>query len=121
MNSPISMLNPPSPVSAITWRERSSTCTPLAWPSAVVERADDPLRSGLPNPVPRPQRVQAGVENKDRIAARRVADRARHGLRVNAVLAPLEIALLVQHLIPFPALVGDLVPEPGVGLGRNAL
>jgi hypothetical protein len=39
MNSPISMLNPPSPDSAITWRERSSACTPLAWPSAVPTAA----------------------------------------------------------------------------------
>ena len=39
MNSPISMLKPPSPVSTITWRERSSAWMPLAWPSAVPTAA----------------------------------------------------------------------------------
>ena len=33
------MLKPPSPQSAMTWRERSSAWMPLAWPSAVPTAA----------------------------------------------------------------------------------
>ena len=45
----------------------------------------------------------------------RVADRAGHGLGMDAVLASRQIGLLVQHLVPFFSFMGDPVPEFGVG------
>src|ERR1700758_4365569 len=80
-NSHISMLKPPSPQRAMTWRSRFTAWMPLAWPRAVptaaegvarrlgfpgveavgragggpeggfVKGADDPLRAALANPV----------------------------------------------------------------------
>ena len=87
----------------------------------IVEGADDPLRSALPDPVGGPQRVEAGVEDEDRIGLGEIADRPRHRLRMDAILAAREVGLLVQHLIPFPTLLGHLVPEAGVALGRDPI
>ena len=82
----------------------------------VVERTDDPLRSALAYPVSRPQRVEPGIQDEDRIACGKIADRPRHGLRVNAVLAARRIGLLAQHVVPLLALRGDAVPEFDVAL-----
>ena len=77
----------------------------------VVERADDPLRAALADPVGRPQRVEPGIEDEDRVARGEIADRARHRLRMDAILAARRIGLPVQHLIPLAALLGHLVAE----------
>src|SRR5712671_2210894 len=103
MNSPISMLKPPSPMSAITWRERSSACTPLACASAV------PTAALLNEPMMR----------CDPVCRIQFANPARYRLRMDTILAALEISLLGEHFIPLPPFVGDLVPEFGVGLRRD--
>src|SRR5271154_3743941 len=99
------MLKPPSPQSAMTWRERSSAWMPLAWPKRgptgpVVEGADDPLLAALADPVARPERVEPGVEDEHGVARSEVAHHTRHSLRMNAVLTAREIGLLVQLLVP---------------------
>lgn len=38
---------------------------------------------------------------------------------MDLIVAPLDIGLLVQHRVPFPAFVGDLVPE-SAELGHHA-
>jgi hypothetical protein len=110
MNSPMSMLKPPSPVSAITWRERSSACTPLAWAIAVPTAAllNEPMMRC--DPLCRSQFADHNVfkpvsKNKYRIATGRVADSAGHSLGMDAVLAARQIRLLVQHRVPFLAVI----------------
>src|SRR5580704_18954339 len=63
---------------------------------AIVERADDPLFAALADPVARPERVEPGVEHEHRIARGKIADRTRHRLRMDTILAARKIALLVQ-------------------------
>src|SRR5438105_3303842 len=70
----------------------------------VVEGSDDPLRSVLPYPVAGPECVETGIENEDRVAPCKIANRSRHRLRMNAILAARRIGLLVQHLVPLPAI-----------------
>src|SRR6516164_9514294 len=107
-NSPISILKPPSPVSAMTWRERSRRLdtvglTKRGSHSAVVEGSQDPLRSALPNPVAGPECVQPGIDDEHGVAFGGIADGPRHRLRVDAVAAAVRVRLLVQHLIPLSA------------------
>ena len=85
----------------------------------VVEGADNPLRSALPDPVAGPQRVEAGVEDEYRVAFGEITDRSRYRLRMDAILAACQIGLLVQLLIPFRTLSGHLVPKARIALRRN--
>ena len=82
----------------------------------VVERAHDPLRAGLSDPVRRPQRVQAGVEHEDRVLVGEIADGSGDRLRMDLALAARGIGLLVQHLVPLVPLPGDLVEELRIAL-----
>src|ERR1700677_3749564 len=78
---------------------------------AIVERADDPLLATLADPVTRPERVEPRVEHEHRIARGKIADRTRHRLRMNTILAARKIALFVQHLVPRLAPLRDAIEE----------
>ena len=96
---------------------------PLAWASALPTAAllNEPLRSGLTQPIGRPQRVQAGVKDKNRILLGQVADRPRHRLWMSAILAPVRVGLLVEHRVPFAALGVHLIPKSRVAFGRDVV
>jgi hypothetical protein len=110
------MLKPPSPQSAITCRERSSALDTVGLTErrsdrSVVEGTENPLRSALPYPVGRPERVEAGVQYEDRAALGEIADHARHRLRMYAIRAAAKVRLAIQHVIPFPPLPCDAIPK----------
>src|SRR5262249_17744600 len=67
---------------------------------AVVEGADDPLLAVLTDPVARPECVEAGVDDKHRIARSEVAHRTSHSPRVNSVLAARRIVTSVLYVRP---------------------
>src|SRR5271156_4333524 len=109
------MLNPPSLQRAITWRERCKRLHPIGLTKrrshgSVVEGADNPLRSALPDPVARAKRVQTGVEDEYRIGLGAIADCSGHRLRMDSILTSRRVGLLVEHVIPLLTLVSDLVP-----------
>src|SRR5580658_9465843 len=113
-NSHISMLKPPSPVSTMTWRPRSAAWMPLAMASAVPTAAllNEPMICCAPlcriqfadHNVLRPV-----IEDENGIALGQIARRARHGLRMNNILAARRIGLLVQHVIPLLAFPRDAI------------
>jgi hypothetical protein len=65
----------------------------------IIERADNPLRSSLTQPIGRPQRVQASVKDKDPILLGQVANCPRYRLWMNAILAPVRIGLFVESAL----------------------
>jgi hypothetical protein len=72
----------------------------------IVEGTDDPLRSALPNPIGRPERVEARVEDEYRIPLGEVADGTGNRLRMDAIGAPRGVGLLVELAVPGAALPG---------------
>ena len=118
------MLKPPSPQSAMTWRERSRAWMPLAWPSAVPTAAllNEPMIRC--DPLWRIQLADQSVlrpVSKVKTASRaaRSPTSPRHRLRMDAILAAGRVGLPVQHLVPLAARLGHLVEERGVRLRRR--
>ena len=87
--------------------------------SGIVEGSQDPLRSTLPNPIAGPKRVEAGIDEKHRIAFGGIADRPRHRLRMDTVLAALRVRLLVEHRVPLLTFACHSFEKTAVALGRN--
>ncbi|MGY3035372.1 hypothetical protein ACVIIV_004542 [Bradyrhizobium sp. USDA 4354] len=77
----------------------------------IVERAHNSLAAALPDPIAGPKRVQSRVQDKHRILLCEIADCSCYSLRMNFVLAPAQIGLLVQHAIPLGALVLHSIEE----------
>src|SRR5262245_42451384 len=67
--------------------------------SGVVKRGDNALRSGLPKPIGRPKRVQAGIQNKDGVGLSEIAYGPGDCLGINLIGVAGQIRLLVQLLI----------------------
>src|SRR3984893_7970907 len=118
------MLNPPSPHSAITWRERSSACIPLACASAV------PTAALLKEPMIRCEplcRIQLADHSVFRPVSRtNMASRLARSLTVLATACGWMRSLLrriglLQPLVPFSALLGHLVPKALIGLWRDVI
>jgi hypothetical protein len=55
--------------------------------------------------------ASARVEHEDGIARGKIADRTRHRLRINTILAARKVALFVQHLVPRLAPLRDAIEE----------
>src|ERR1700730_5528596 len=99
-NSHISMLNPPAAhgdhLARAIERLYPIGLTKRRSDGSVVEGADNPLRSALPDPVGGPQRVETGVEHEYRVALGEITDGSRHRLRMDTILAARRIGLFVM-------------------------